>query len=575
MAYHPWRSPARRVDFGEAFPSAGGRLIRCSSLRDNYSPRSFAVLKVTNIRLSVGESEEVLAERCASKLQVTRSAIVKLRILRKSLDIRNKSRLEHVYTAAVDVDGESSLLTRLPSGVTPFQSQPYEPPQPGEELLRHQPVVIGAGPAGLLAAYQLAESGYQPIVLERGKSVRDRSRDVRAFDLGAELDPDSNYLFGEGGAGTFSDGKLTCRSTGVDTDRVLEILAACKGKPSIVYEAKPHLGSNRLPAVVKSLRQHIIAMGGEFRFGCRVERLDVRSGTVVGMETSQGYLPADAVLLGIGHSARDTIEMLLTVGLPIEIKPFQMGLRIEQPQSAVTSVQYGSGWQATLLGPADYTMNVQVGDRDVFSFCMCAGGYVMPSVSEHGFFCTNGMSRSFHESPYANSGIVVTVGPDELREAGFGDDPLAGIRYQAAIEQTAYHATGGTYQAPIQWGRDFVEQRATVGTPPSTYRRGVQSRQLWEILPLRVAQWLADGLGRMDQQWRGAFLRDATLVGPEARGSCPIRMPRDRVSRESTGLAGLYPIGEGAGYAGGIVSACVDGLRSARAVVQRYRLPNR
>ena len=533
------------------------------------------MLKVSNIRLPVGESEDRLVDYCARKLRVSPPAVTGLRILRKALDIRNKNRLEHVYTTAVSVEDEARVLRRADASIAAYEPRQFEMPTPGEERMDHPPIVVGAGPAGLLAAYQLAQSGYRPIVIERGKSVRDRSRDVKAFDLGADLDAESNYLFGEGGAGTFSDGKLTCRSTGADTDRVLEIMAACKGKPSIVYEAKPHLGSNRLPAVVKSLRQHIIAMGGEFRFGCRMDRLRIESGKIVGIETNQGYMPAEAVLLGVGHSARDTIEMLASLGVPMVLKPFQMGLRIEQPQSVVTRTQFGTGWQSKLLGAADYTMNVQIADREVFSFCMCAGGYIMPSVSQAGFFCTNGMSRSFHESPFANSGIVVTVGEKELAEEGFGTDPMAGICYQAAIEQKAYESTGGTYQSPIQWARDFVEERTSADVPTSTYRRGVQSRNLWEILPMRVARWLADGLKRMDNQWSGDFLNEATVVGPESRGSCPIRLPRDLQTRESVGITGLYPIGEGAGYAGGIVSAGVDGLRSAKSVIVRYRPLNR
>lgn len=533
------------------------------------------MLKVSNIRLPVGESEDRLAEYCARKLRVSPPAITGLRILRKSLDIRNKHRLEHVYTAAVSVEDEPRVLRRADGQIAAYEPRRYEMPTPGNERLDHPPIVVGAGPAGLLAAYQLAQSGYRPIIIERGKSVRERSREVKAFDLGADLDEENNYLFGEGGAGTFSDGKLTCRSTGVDTDRVLEIFAQCKGKPSIVYEAKPHLGSNRLPAVVKSLRQHIIALGGEFRFSCRLDRLRLESGRVVGIETNQGFMPAEVVLLGIGHSARDTIDMLHELGVPMELKPFQMGLRIEQPQSVVTRTQFGSGWQAKLLGAADYTMNVNIADREVFSFCMCAGGYIMPSVSQVGYFCTNGMSRSFHESPFANSGIVVTVGEKELAEEGFGTDPLAGIRYQAAIESKAYESTGGTYQSPIQWAHDFVAERSTTNVPPSTYKRGVRPRNLWDILPTRVARWLADGLLQMDRVWSGDFLREATVVGPEARGSCPIRLPRDTQSRESVGITGLYPIGEGAGYAGGIVSAGVDGLRSAKSVVSRYSPLNR
>jgi uncharacterized FAD-dependent dehydrogenase len=250
-----------------------------------------------------------------------------------------------------------------------------------------------------------------------------------------------------------------------------------------------------------------------------------------------------------------------------------MGVRIEQPQSTVTRVQFGNSWQSTLLGPADYTMNVHVGDREIFSFCMCAGGHVMPSVSQEGYFCTNGMSRSFHESPFANSGIVVTIRQEDVEADGFGNDPLAGMRYQAAIERAASQKTGDSYRSPIQWASDFVAGRTSAGPLPSSYVRGVEPLPLWSFLPERVTRWLATGLQSMDHAWRGAFLQEATLVGPEARGSCPIRMPRHADTRESTGVAGLYPIGEGAGYAGGIVSAAVDGLRSARAIIGRYKPP--
>ncbi|QDU60811.1 D-amino acid dehydrogenase small subunit [Planctomycetes bacterium Pan216] len=527
------------------------------------------MLKVANVRLPVGESEEALPERVAKVLKLRSGEIERFRILRKSLDVRDKRRLEYVYTTAVGVADESSVLARIDQRhVAAFEPNRFDEPHPGERPLAHRPIVVGAGPAGLFAAYVLAEYGYAPIVLERGKRVRDRVHDVQAFDDGGPLDPESNYLFGEGGAGTFSDGKLTCRTTGPDTDRVLEIFATSKGKPSVVYEAKPHLGSNRLPAVVKSLRRQIIANGGEFRFDCRVDDLDIHEGCVRGVHTSSGPMAADVVVLAIGHSARDTYEMLLRRGVSIVPKAFQMGVRIEQPQENVNRCQFGTSPQAALLGPADYTMKVHAGDRDLFTFCMCAGGYVMPSVSQHGYFCTNGMSRAKHESPFANSGLVMTVDPATLEGA---DDPLVGIRYQERIEQAAFAMTGGTYHSPIQWAHDFVARRPSPKMPPSSYARGVQSVDLWELLPSDVAETLCVGLPLMDRRWRGSFLKDATLVGPEARGSCPVRLPRDTASRQSEGMDGLYPIGEGAGYAGGIVSAAVDGLRTARVVINAFR----
>lgn len=527
------------------------------------------MLKLTNIRLPVNESEDRLRDYCSRRLGVPPSAITGLRILRKSLDIRRKRRLEHVFTAAVSLHDEAAVARRRIPTVTAYVPTPFQPPAPGQHVLRERPVIVGAGPAGLLCAYQLAEMGYAPILLERGKSVRDRTRDVREFDRGGAFDPESNYLFGEGGAGTFSDGKLTCRNTGSDTDRVLEILAECKGGASILYEARPHLGSNRLPAVVKALRRRIVEMGGEIRFECRVEELLVQSGRVVGVETTRGRLACEVAVLAIGHSARDTIEMLRRAGLPIEFKPFQAGVRIEQPQSTVTRVQYGTGPLAACLGPADYTMKVEAGGRDVFTFCMCAGGYVIASVSQPQLLCTNGMSRSFHESPFANSGVVTTIDADDLERMGFGRDALSGVRFQEACERKGYELGGGGYRAPIQRPEDFAADRPSRGSLASSYARGVRPANLREALPPEIARRLMDGLAAMDARWRGDFLRDATLVGPESRGSCPIRMTRDPVGRESVGVAGVYPIGEGAGFAGGIVSAAVDGLRTACAIVRR------
>src|SRR5262249_14005633 len=257
-------------------------------------------------------------------------------------------------------------------------------------------------------AYFLALAGYQPLVLERGRAVRERIHDVHAFEAGGPIDPESNYLFGEGGAGTFSDGKLTCRSSRPDVRRVLELFAECKGKPSILYDYRPHLGSNRLPAVVKAIRRRIVDLGGEVRFSCRVDDLDIQDGRLIGVMTTSGYLWTPVALLAIGHSARDTYAMLARRGVPLVQKPFQLGVRIEQPQETVNRMQYGSAKLEEQLGAADYTL-VARGPHDLFSFCMCAGGHVIPSVSEAGYFCTNGMSLSRRDSPFANSGLVVTV----------------------------------------------------------------------------------------------------------------------------------------------------------------------
>ena len=441
----------------------------------------------------------------------------------------------------------------------------------GTVPLEHRPIVVGSGPGGLVAAYFLAEQGYQPILLERGRAVRERIHDVKAFDQGGPFHPESNYLFGEGGAGTFSDGKLTYRGTGADVLRILQLFAECKGKPSIVYEARPHLGSNRLPAVVKAMRQRIERMGGEVRFSCRVEDFDLQDGRIVGVHTSSGYLPASVVVLAPGHSARDTYEMLHRLGVPMEAKAFQLGLRIEQPQEQVNRHKYSRERYHEILGAADYTL-VARGDRDVFTFCMCAGGMVIPSVSEPGNFCTNGMSHSRHDTAFANSGIMVTLDPSE-----FGSEhPLAGVELQRRYERLAFEVGRGSYLAPIQRATDFVNARS----PPtnerldSSYLRGAIPVDLKGLLPPAIVTALRSGLPAMDRQWRGDFLKNATLVGPEMRGSSPLRIARDTHSRETPGIAGLYPVGEGAGYAGGIISAAVDGLRSAKQLVAKYAVPS-
>jgi uncharacterized FAD-dependent dehydrogenase len=425
--------------------------------------------------------------------------------------------------------------------------------------------VVGSGPAGLVAGYFLAEQGYQPLVLERGPAVRQRIRDVHAFDQGGPLDPESNYLFGEGGAGTFSDGKLTCRGAGPEVRRVLELFADCKGKPSIVYDYRPHLGSNRLPAVVKAIRRRIEALGGEVRFGCKVDDLDFDGGCLRGLHTTSGYVAAQVVLLAIGHSARDTLAMLLGRGVPMVAKPFQMGVRIEQPQETVNRVKYGPTPYETKLGAADYNL-VARGPHDLFTFCMCAGGHIIPSVSAPGHFCTNGMSLSRRSSPFANSGLVVTVPPEHFP----GDDVLAGVRLQAVYERKAYELGRGAYLCPIQAARDFLEKRRTTALPPCSYPRGLVLAEIAQLVPPIVLAALERGLPILDRKWRGRFLQQATLVGPEARGSSPIRMLRDERTREAPGITGLYPVGEGAGYAGGIVSAAVDGLKSALAIMARY-----
>jgi uncharacterized protein len=528
-------------------------------------------IRVSNLRLPLEEPESALPVHLAKVLRVPVSLIGSWRILRKSLDARIKGEFNFVYTATVDLKGErriAALTRKRPRGdvrIDDYEQPQFALPAHGVEPLQQRPIIVGSGPAGLVAGYFLAEQGYQPIVLERGRAVRQRIHDVAAFDAGGRFEPESNYLFGEGGAGTFSDGKLTCRSSGPEVRRVLELFAESKGKPSILYDYRPHLGSNRLPAVVKALRRRIEALGGEVRFSCRVEDVEFADGRLKGIHTSSGYMAADVVLLAIGHSARDTIEMLVRRGVPIVQKAFQMGVRIEQPQATVNRVKYGAAPLEQQLGSADYNL-VARGPHDLFTFCMCAGGYIIPSVSDEGYFCTNGMSLSGRDSPFANSGLVVTVPPEHFE----GSDVLAGLRLQARYEKRAFELGRGECRCPIQLAKDFLDNRATAALPPCSYPRGLVLAEIAELTPPIVLEALHHGLPILDRKWRGKFLEDATLVGPEARGSCPIRMVRDDRTREAPGIAGLYPVGEGAGYAGGIVSAAVDGLKSAMAIIAKH-----
>src|SRR5262245_17970780 len=478
-------------------------------------------LRVSNLRLPVDAPESALRDRLARAVGIPASDLRAWRILRKSLDVRDKQALQFVYNAEVLVPecDEAGIVrrgARGPARIEAYREPPFEIPDPGREPLRHRPVVVGSGPGGLIAAYFLAERGYRPLLLERGTAVTERIRDVKAFDTGGPFHPESNYLFGEGGAGTFSDGKLTCRGTGPDVLRVLELFAECKGqqpgKPSILYYHRPHLGSNRLPAVVKALRRRIEELGGEVRFKVRVEDLVVRDDRLIAVATSSGEIAADVVVLATGHSARDVYQVLVRRGVPVVPKPFQIGLRVEHSQELVNRVQYGHRPYEEQLGNADYSL-VAHGPADVFTFCMCAGGYVIPSVSQAGFFCTNGMSLSRRDSPYANSGLVVTLPTTEFG----GDDPLAGVRVQERYERRAFELGSGGYRCPVQRATEYLSKAVTRDVPPFSYPRGGVPADLDEVLPAFVAAAIRAGLPKLDRAWRGRFIPEAVLVRPGAR----------------------------------------------------------
>jgi uncharacterized FAD-dependent dehydrogenase len=528
-------------------------------------------LRISNLRLGVDTDETELPDHAAAALGIRSSEIQSWRILRKSLDARDADDLAFVYALEVALGNEDKILRHRSKHnsiqVTDYHVAAFTMPNPGVEQLQNPPVVIGSGPGGLAAAYFLAEQGYSPIVLERGAPVHERVEDVRAFDRGGPHNPESNYLFGEGGAGTFSDGKLTCRMTGPDVHRILQLYAECKGKPSILYDHRPHLGSNRLPAVVKAQRQRILALGGDIRFHCRADDFEIVDGKIRGVVTNSGYIPTSVVILATGHSARDVYELLNQRGVPLVQKPFQIGVRIEHPQENTNRHCYGTRRLEDKLGSASFNVVQKAsGELDLFSFCMCAGGYVMPSVSESGYFCTNGMSLSKRNSPYANSGLVVTLGSEH-----FGSShPLAGMLLQRHYESLAFDRGEKRYECPIQWANDFLAHKPSKGTVPSSYPRSTIATDIADLIPPIIAKALRQALPIIDRRWRGWFLRDATLVAPESRGSAPVRIPRHVTTREVDGVSGLYPVGEGAGYAGGIISAAVDGLRTAKAIIERY-----
>ena len=527
-------------------------------------------IRIANLTTDVFEPEAELPKRVARKLGLTEGDVSRWRILRKSLDARSRRDLKFVYTLLIELpDGEqaTSLLANKPADVELFAPPVFDDVAPGASPLEQRPVIVGSGPAGLLAGYFLAAKGYRPLIIERGQAVKERVLAIRTFDSGGVHDPENNYLFGEGGAGTFSDGKLTCRLSGPDVDWVLARFVECGGKSSLMYEQRPHLGSNRLPMIVRNLRRKIEEFGGEYRFGCCLEGLDIADSRLRGLHTSSGFIGTTQAILGIGHSARDTYRMLLEAGIPMTQKAFQLGLRIEQPQEQVNRHKYGRPEYLEALGAADYTLTAR-GQRDVYSFCMCAGGIAIPSISEPNCFATNGMSNSRHDTPFANSGIMVTLEPHEFG----GSHPLAGVELQRRFEAAAFELAGRNYFCPIQTAADFLAGRSPSPDQrfESSYPRGLAPLNLDNVLPPAALSAIRSGLPLMDQKWRGDFLRDANLIGPEMRGSSPVRIERDLTTRQSLGCQGLYPVGEGAGFAGGIISAAVDGLLSAKQLVRTF-----
>lgn len=489
----------------------------------------------------------------AAALGVSAERLSSLRVLRRSVDARRRPILVHLHAEAVA--DEPSLPDEEPAFSYPDVSG--RPPV----------AIVGAGPAGLFAALRLIESGLRPILLERGKEVSARKRDIALIHREHALNPESNYCFGEGGAGTFSDGKLYTRSKKRgDNRRALGLLRFHGASPDILFEAHPHIGSDKLPGIIANIRRTILGSGGEIRFETRADGLLIRDGAVTGVHTASGdTIDARAVILATGHSARDVYEMLSRAGLRLEAKGFAMGVRIEHPQALINAIQYSrEPAQIPFLPAASYSLVHQAAGRGVYSFCMCPGGFIVPASTGPGETVVNGMSPSLRNSPFANAGLVVELRPEDFG-AFAAHGPLAGLRLQQALEQEAFRHAGGGQTAPAQRASDFVAGRTSPDLPESSYIPGLYASPLHAWLPPSIGARLKEGLQAFDRKMRGFLTREAVLVGVESRTSSPVRIPRDRDTLQHVQIKGLYPCGEGAGYAGGILSSALDGENCAAA----------
>ena len=523
------------------------------------------MIQIGNLPLPVGGDMEQLLKRAARALGVRPGTLGEMTILRQSIDARNKGDVHYVYTVGLTMADEEKLIRSAPGKHITLVSQlPYEAPKPRRSSSL-PPVIVGMGPAGLFAALFLARNGLPSIVLERGQDVDTRTRDVERFWDGGELDPSSNVQFGEGGAGTFSDGKLTTGTHDPRIGAVLDALVEAGAPRDVKYSHKPHIGTDVLREVVKTIRKELIARGCDVRFGHKLTGLNHSGGqlTSITVESSQGEyeLDCDALVLAPGHSARDTFAMLKEAGVPMEKKNFAIGVRIEQEQQAVSLRQYGPAWEQ--LPPSDYKLACHLPNgRSAFSFCVCPGGQVVAAASTPGELVTNGMSLRARDGKNINGGFLVGVGPEDFPE----DDVLAGVRFQEKWERAAFSAGGGDFRAPAQRVEDFLLHRPSegCGSIHPTYRPGVAWGQMDGCLPDYVTDTLRGALPLMDRKLRGFAHPDAVLTGVETRSSSPVRILRNEAYQST--LRGLYPCGEGAGYAGGIVSAAVDGIRVAEAV---------
>ncbi len=517
--------------------------------------------KTLTLRLSPKEAytEELYEKIVRRNAKVSKEDNISIRTTRRSIDARSKN-------VKINVQAEV-YLNETPPALISYKKE-------AKNVKDADPaVIVGFGPAGMFAALRLIELGIKPIIIERGKEVQSRRRDIADINKKQIVDPDSNYCFGEGGAGTFSDGKLYTRSKKRgDVRRVLEILVAHGATEDILVDAHPHIGTNKLPNIISEIRAHILAAGGEIMFETKVTDFIIEKGEMKGVVTVSGEkIKGLGVILATGHSARDIYKLLDAKKVEIEAKPFAVGVRVEHAQSLIDSIQYHCDVRGEYLPASSYSLVRQVKtrkvQRGVFSFCMCPGGFIVPAATAPGEIVVNGMSPSRRDSKFANSGIVVSVGLEDFKKYE-KHGALAGMYYQQEIEQTAFKFGGGGQQAPAQRLVDFVENKTSTNLLETSYQPGLQSANMREVLPDPVSYSLRNAFNYFGRKMNGYLTNDAQIVGVESRSSSPVRIPRDKETLEHVQIKGLFPCAEGAGYAGGIVSAAMDGEKCAEALVK-------
>lgn len=526
------------------------------------------MIRINSLGLSLDEPWEVLRSKAAKALRLSEQDILSFNILKESIDARG-SEVKLSYSIMVSTKDDEKVLSRARNrDASLYVEEPRQEIIYGKEALATKPVIVGFGPAGIFCALMLAKHGFEPIVIERGDDVDKRTAAVDAFMAGGPLDTESNIQFGEGGAGAFSDGKLTTRIKDQRVKEVLSELIEAGAPAEIAYLSKPHVGTDILKTVVKNMRKKIESLGGEVKFRQKLEDIGIEGGRVRSARVSGKTMQADALVLAIGHSSRDTYEMLFNKGIDMEAKPMAVGARVENLQELIDINQYGKWAGHERLRASEYKLTRKLSDgRGAYSFCMCPGGFVVPAASEGGRLVVNGMSYHARDGRNANSAIVVSVTPDD-----YGKHPLDGIRFQRMIEEKAYSAGGGGYKAPVQLVSDFIDGKVStkLGEVTPTYVPSVGFADLNEVLPSFVASGLREALIDFNVKIRGFSENGAVLTGAETRTSAPVKIVRSH-ELQSVSCSGLYLSGEGAGYAGGIVSAAVDGIKAAESIMTRFR----